>query len=139
MMCVLLSSFAFSSRTRAGEGMLVDRLFPAIAREHGVGSGVFIPGSFAASFFLPSLAGMWILNAIVPTVFGPLRAKGAPLFFYILLLPIAIVEVAADTLIPILSLPSPWGYRCAVTAINAVFLASVATSSILSRGSEQEW
>ena len=139
MVSVMILSCAFSSRARTGEGILLDRLFPVIVREHAVGSGIFIPGSFAASFFFPSVAGMWILNTFAPTMFGPLRVKGAPLFFYILLLPIAIVEVAADVLIPILSLPPPYGFRCAVTSINTVFFGAVLTASALSRGSEREW
>ena len=139
MLCIGVMSVMLSSRTDEGGGALIDRLFPVIVREHAVGSGVFVPGSFAASFLLPSLAAMWILNLVSGSYFGPLRSKGAPFFFYILFLILAITDVAADVLIPILALKAPWGFRVAVASVNGLFFGSVVVASVLSRGSEQEW
>src|SRR5437867_2784202 len=102
MALVLVLSFSLSSRSVRAGGALEDRLFPAITRHHQPGAGAFLPGSFALSFFIPSFAAMVLLNLLFPARFGRLAGRGAKVFHYVAAVIIAICEVAADTLVPIL-------------------------------------
>lgn len=139
MGAVLVLSFLFSSRQVEPDGILKDHLFPLIGRAHPPGKGTFPPGSFALGFFGPSLAGMVLLNLSLPGWFRPLRERGANVFYYLLGVVLAILEVAADTLIPVLALGGPWRFRIAVSAVHAGFFGAVALATLFSAGAGREW
>lgn len=139
MSAVLVLSLLFSSRTVQPPDLRRDRLFPIVTLEHPPGTGLFLPGSFALSFFVPSIAGMAALNGLYPSRFRALKGRGANVFYYIAGVLLAILEVAADTVLPILELPAPWGFRAAVSIVNAGFIGAVGLATVLSEGAEREW
>lgn len=139
MAAVLVLSFLFSSRTAGTDGLVRDRVFPASSLSHLPGEGSFLPGSFALGFFLTSFAGMVLLNGVLPGRFRLLKQKGANVFYYVLFVLLAICEVAADTLIPIVALRGAWAFPAAVAMINASFFGAAALAVIVAAGAEREW
>src|SRR5262245_33517412 len=107
MGATLVLGMLFSRRTPVGPDLLLDRVFPFLFRRHAPGSGTFIPGSFAANFLGTSWLLMLLLNAALPALSRGLPGLGVRLYWYLLLLVVAILEVFADTMLPILALPGP--------------------------------
>src|SRR5437870_11115052 len=107
MVVLIVLSFVFSSRTRESADMVRDRIFPIIHYAHPRGVGTFLPGSFLANFFLPSLALMAVLNLVLPSRFGLLIEGGANVYYYILGLVMAIVGSVPDTALPRTPRPGP--------------------------------
>jgi hypothetical protein len=139
MLSPLALTFFSSSRVVTSDGLLVDTVFPMISMRHAPGTGLFVPGTFALSFFLPSLLVMVLLNGLMPGRFAPLKGAGANVFFYICGLLVAIMEVAADTLLPILDLRGSRGFTLAVLLVQAGFYSSILLATTLSVGADREW
>ena len=139
MVVLIVLSFLFSSRTRESAEMVRERVFPLIQYVHPNGAGTLLPGSFLVNFFLPSLALMAVLNLVLPVRFGLLIEGRANIFYYILGLVIAIVEIGTDTVLPLIATTEPWGFRLAVTLVNTGFFASMVLARTVSRGAEREW
>ena len=135
---VLVLSAGFSSRQIEAGEMFRDQVFPMIHCTHPPGSGTFFPGSFALNFFVPSLILMGVLNLLFSSRFGVIPSQ-ANLFYYLLGLVIAIVEVGADTLLPLIALPARWGLSAAVSAVHGFFVLALALAGVASRGAEREW
>ena len=122
-----------------GDESVRDYVFPLIRMEHPVGVGTFLPGSFTVNFFLPSLAIMCGLNLIPQHRFGPLLAARANVFYYILVLIVAILEVGADTVLPILALHGSHGFASAVSIVHAGFFTALGLATVVSRGANRDW
>ena len=116
-----------------------DHVFPFLHYEHRLGAGTFMPGSFALNFFSCSLILMGLLNLVSPYRLGALLPGRANVFYYILVLIVAILEVAADTLLPILSLHPRHAFALAVTIIHSGFLAALGLATAVSRGANRDW
>ena len=138
MGAALVLTMLLSSRTEDASGLVTDRVFPVISRVHLPGAGTFVPGTFAVCFYAPAIAGMVVLNVLLSRRLRPLGVGGVKLFYYVFVVLVAIVEVAADTLIPILHLPE-WQFRAAVGAVDAIFIAAAALAMVASSGADREW
>lgn len=132
-------SLVFSYRARIDERTILDRIFPLTRLEHLPGAGTFVPGTFAANFFLPSLILMFLLNAFVPARVGPLLPERANVFYYIFFMVVAILEIGTDTILPLVHLPDGWGLKAAIALLNGAFLCTVALAAAVSRGAGREW
>jgi len=138
LLALLLSSRSAVSDTGTGT-MLRDHVFPFLNRIHRPGEGTFVPGSFALNFFVPSLAAMLGINAVMGDRAGPLLAARANVFTYLFVLLVAIGEIGTDTVLPLLSLPGRWRFPCAVTFTHAIFFVAVALAAAVTRGADREW
>ena len=132
-------SVAFSSRVDSGADEVCDRIFPLIERSHPRGGGSFVPGTFLASFLIPSLAGMLVLNLAAPSLFTPVVFRRANVFYYILLLVLAILEIGSDTLVPLVALPGPRSFGAAVGIIDLGFLLAFVVAALAARGAQRVW
>ena len=140
MTAVAVLAFFLSARAPAGLDRVTDRVFPFLRYEHAVGAGSFTPGSFALNFFVSAGVLMAVLNLVLPDRFaGPLLAGRANVFYYILALVLAIFEVAADTLIPLVALHGRHGFGLAVTLVHGGFIAALALAAMVSKGADREW
>ena len=139
MAAAIAAGLLFSGREYESGEVVRETVFPLIRFAHPVGSGTFLPGSFAANFFLPSLALMVVLNLVLPSRVSPLLARRAKLFYYIFFLVIAIVDIGADTLLPMIALRGRWGFGLAVTFVNGCFFGATALAAAVARGTDREW
>lgn len=139
MAILTVLALLFSMRLQIDELTVVDRVVPLIRLAHPPGQGTFFPGSFAVNFFLPSAVLMALMNILAPSRFSVLRPGRAKLFYYVLGVVVAILEIGSDTLLPLLHFPGRWGFRVAVTLLHAAFAFAVALAAAVSRGAEREW
>jgi hypothetical protein len=139
MVITALLALPFTSRVTVDDRTVIDRVFPLIRLEHPPGQGTFYPGSFAANFFLPSAILMVLMTWIAPSVFSSLLRGRANVFLYITGVIVAILEVAGDTLLPLVHLPGAWGFRIAVTLLHGGFVFAIVFAAAASRGSDREW
>jgi hypothetical protein len=102
-MILMLVAAGLFSRARIGQGDLPGAeyvVFPLLYHVHGESPEAFFPGSWSANFLVPS----YLLSVIITSIRGhasPLAISGSSLFFYVWFPITAIVEVAADMLVPL--------------------------------------
>ena len=138
LLALLLSSRSAVPDTGSG-ALLRDHVFPFVNRLHRPGEGTFVPGSFALNFFVPALAVMLGINAVIGERAGPLLAARANVFTYLFVLLVAIGEIGSDTVLPLLSLPGRWRFPFAVTCTHTIFFIAVALAAVVTRGADREW
>ena len=112
-------------------------VFPFLHHGHGELWRPFFPGSWAANFLVTA----WLLSVPISALSKrpPRPLVTSPLFFYLWLPLTGILEVAADTMVPLFTGRFGVPFRVLVIAVNAGFALATAGSWLFSRGAEGEW
>lgn len=140
-MGLVLAGAALFSSLRIGEGDLPGAhyyVFPFLHHHHGEFPAFFIPGSWAVNFLVPSYLLSVLLNTVRRSP-ATLAVFGSPFFLYVWLPATAIVEVAGDTLVPLLVTRFAAGLTPLVVLVDAGFIAALLVGHLCAKGSGGEW
>jgi len=139
-MALMLPCVALFSTVRIGEGDLPGTdfyVFPFLHHGYGETPRSFYPGSWAANFLIPSYLISVVFNTLRRS--EPAAITVSALFFYLWAPLTAIVDVAADTLVPILVSRHRIPFVTLAIAVNAALAGGVAVATAFARGSEGDW
>lgn len=112
-------------------------VFPFLRHGHGEFWRPFFPGSWAANFILPS----WLLSVALNTLRrAPPRPLAPTVLFFYLWVPLTgIIEVAADTLVPVFTGRFGVPFVPLAVTVDVALAGAIAVAWLFARGSEGEW